>query len=116
MDADLLLAGAILHGIANRQELRYEGAFGCMTEGLLLAHIVQGRSREMEKFPAARASLELGTDADGWTARNDAPGRCRLDLSRDRGGEAGASAPAGETEAVRTQERTEPRAARRGEV
>jgi hypothetical protein len=112
-DAHLLPTRAILHALANRQELRSEDAFGCLTEGLLLEHIVQGRTRPMENFPAARASLEFGTDADGWTARNDAPGWCRLDFARDRGGEAIASALAGETEAARTQERAEPRTARR---
>ena len=65
VNADLLLAGAILHDIGKLEELRCEGSFGYTTEGLLLGHIVQGlalvrrRIEALENFPEPlRVALE----------------------------------------------------------
>jgi 3'-5' exoribonuclease len=64
-DADLLLAGAILHDIGKIDELSYDRAFGYTTEGQLLGHIVLGvgmLSKKMDAiadFPADLKTLLL---------------------------------------------------------
>jgi len=42
VDADLLLAGALLHDIGKVHELSYEGAFDYTDEGRLLGHLYMG--------------------------------------------------------------------------
>ncbi|HVB35019.1 MAG TPA: HD domain-containing protein [Patescibacteria group bacterium] len=63
IDADLLLAGAILHDIGKIDELEYERDTGYSTEGRLLGHILIGiglirrRIDSIEGFPAPLACL-----------------------------------------------------------
>jgi len=58
IDADLLLAGAILHDIGKLDELTYERSFGYTTEGQLLGHIFLAlemlwrKMDALEGFPA----------------------------------------------------------------
>ncbi|HTZ99106.1 MAG TPA: HD domain-containing protein [Candidatus Aquilonibacter sp.] len=52
LDADLLLAGAVLHDIGKLDELRYTRAIDYSTEGRLLGHITIGVALVMEKRKA----------------------------------------------------------------
>jgi 3'-5' exoribonuclease len=63
IDADLLLAGAILHDVGKIDELSYERSIGYTTEGQLLGHIlieyelVTKKMDAIEGFPAALKTL-----------------------------------------------------------
>ncbi len=63
IDADLLLAGAMLHDIGKVYELSYDRSFGYTTEGQLLGHIVIGirmvdeKIRALPDFPARLRNL-----------------------------------------------------------
>jgi len=63
LDADLLLAGIVLHDIGKIEELRYARAIDYTTEGRLLGHIMIGAQMVREKiraipqFPAPLAVL-----------------------------------------------------------
>jgi 3'-5' exoribonuclease len=63
IDADLLLAGAILHDIGKLDELSFERSIGYTTEGQLLGHIlieyelVTKKMDAIEGFPAALKTL-----------------------------------------------------------
>lgn len=63
VDADLLLAGVVLHDIGKTQELSYSRAISYTTEGQLLGHIVIGLGMVRKKmeaipnFPSPLASL-----------------------------------------------------------
>jgi 3'-5' exoribonuclease len=63
LDADLLLAGVVLHDIGKTEELRYARAIEYSTEGRLLGHIMIGARMVQEKirtipgFPAPLAVL-----------------------------------------------------------
>lgn len=63
VDADLLLAGAVLHDIGKIHELSYERSFGYTTEGQLLGHIVMGvrivddKIARIPDFPARLRTL-----------------------------------------------------------
>ena len=63
LDADLLLAGIVLHDIGKIDELRYNRGISYSTEGRLLGHIMIGVSLVREKicaipdFPAPLATL-----------------------------------------------------------
>ena len=52
LDADLLLAGVVLHDIGKIDELRYVRAIDYTTEGRLLGHIMIGASLVREKIKA----------------------------------------------------------------
>jgi len=58
LDADLLLAGAILHDVGKIYELSYERSFGYSNEGQLVGHIAIGlrlleqKLRQLPEFPA----------------------------------------------------------------
>lgn len=63
VDADLLLAGAILHDIGKIYELSYDRGFGYTTEGQLLGHMVialrmiGGKLQSMPDFPVELRNL-----------------------------------------------------------
>jgi 3'-5' exoribonuclease len=63
INADLLLAGALLHDIGKVHELSYEGAFEYTDEGRLLGHLYMGAeyvdriSASLPGFPAEKATL-----------------------------------------------------------
>src|SRR3990170_1642793 len=63
VDADLLIAGALLHDIGKVGELSYEGAFDYTDEGRLLGHLymgaewVAGECARIEGFPADKTML-----------------------------------------------------------
>jgi 3'-5' exoribonuclease len=63
LDADLLLAGAVLHDIGKIDELRYTRAIDYSTEGRLLGHIMIGvglvrdKIKAIPEFPAQLAVL-----------------------------------------------------------
>jgi 3'-5' exoribonuclease len=63
INADLLLAGALLHDIGKVHELSYEGAFEYTDEGRLLGHLYMGAeyvdriSASLPGFPAGKATL-----------------------------------------------------------
>jgi 3'-5' exoribonuclease len=63
LDADLLLAGIVLHDIGKIEELRYARAIDYTTEGRLLGHIMIGaqlvreKIRAVPQFPAPLAVL-----------------------------------------------------------
>ena len=63
IDADLLLAGVILHDIGKTRELTYRRSFGYSTEGQLLGHIhiglgiVNDAFRQLPEFPAKKRML-----------------------------------------------------------
>ncbi len=63
LDADLLLAGIVLHDIGKIEELRYARAIDYTTEGRLLGHIMIGvnlvreKIRAIPQFPAPLAVL-----------------------------------------------------------
>jgi 3'-5' exoribonuclease len=63
IDADLLLAGALLHDVGKIYELSYDRSFGYTTEGQLLGHIVIGirmieeKLRTLPDFPPRLAAL-----------------------------------------------------------
>lgn len=63
VDADLLLAGAILHDIGKIDELSYERSFGYTTEGRLLGHMVialallRKKTEAIPDFPRRLATL-----------------------------------------------------------
>jgi 3'-5' exoribonuclease len=63
VDADLLVAGALLHDIGKVNELSYEGAFEYTDEGRLLGHLYMGAEwvasecADVPKFPAEKALL-----------------------------------------------------------
>lgn len=62
IDADLLIAGAVLHDIGKLDELSYERSFGYTTEGQLLGHIVIGLALVEKKIAAVEgfpADLKL---------------------------------------------------------
>jgi 3'-5' exoribonuclease len=61
VDADLVLAGAVLHDIGKVDELSANGAFGYTNEGLLVGHIVSGVelvSRKMDAIEGFPANLK----------------------------------------------------------
>ena len=63
LDADLILAGIVVHDIGKIEELRYARAFDYSTEGRLLGHIaiglmmVRDKIKAIADFPAAQALL-----------------------------------------------------------
>ena len=63
VDADLLIAGALLHDIGKVGELSYGGAFDYTDEGRLLGHLymgaewVAGECARIEGFPAGKTML-----------------------------------------------------------
>ena len=63
VDADLLVAGAVLHDIGKVQELSYEGAFDYTDEGRLLGHLYIGAEyagrvcASLPGFPPEKAML-----------------------------------------------------------
>jgi 3'-5' exoribonuclease len=63
VDADLLMAGAILHDIGKIYELNYERGFSYSSEGQLLGHIVIGlhlvaeKIRQIPDFPPRLRTL-----------------------------------------------------------
>ncbi len=63
IDADLLMAGAIVHDIGKIDELSYERSFGYTTEGQLLGHIMIGvrivdeKIRQLPEFPERLRTL-----------------------------------------------------------
>jgi len=63
VDADLLVAGALLHDVGKTEELAYEGTFEYTDEGRLLGHIymgaelVAGRCAALPGFPPHKAVL-----------------------------------------------------------
>jgi len=63
VDADLLIAGALLHDIGKVGELSYEGAFDYTDEGRLLGHLYMGAEwvaaecARIEGFPADKTML-----------------------------------------------------------
>jgi len=63
IDADLLIAGALVHDIGKIEELSYERSFGYTTEGQLLGHIAIGlriigdKVRELPDFPLRLRTL-----------------------------------------------------------
>jgi 3'-5' exoribonuclease len=63
INADLLLAGALLHDIGKVHELSYEGAFDYTDEGRLLGHLYMGAEyvertcASLAGFPAEKAML-----------------------------------------------------------
>ncbi|MCX6599111.1 MAG: OB-fold nucleic acid binding domain-containing protein [Acidobacteria bacterium] len=63
IDADLLLAGVVLHDIGKTRELTYRRSFGYSTEGQLLGHIHIGLGiiidafRKLPEFPAKKRML-----------------------------------------------------------
>lgn len=65
IDADLLLAGAILHDVGKIDEYEYERTIGITDQGRLLGHLVLGfnlvdqRARQIEGFPE-ELRLKLG--------------------------------------------------------
>ncbi|MGD1092707.1 MAG: HD domain-containing protein [Bryobacteraceae bacterium] len=65
VDADLLLAGVILHDIGKIHELTYSRSFGYSTEGQLLGHIMIGvrmvddKLRDLPDFPPPLRNLLL---------------------------------------------------------
>lgn len=66
VDADLLVAGAILHDIGKVRELAWSGAFQYTLEGQLIGHISMGQRMLSEKISALNGeaqsrATELGT-------------------------------------------------------
>lgn len=62
VDADLLLAGAVLHDLGKLDELSYERGFDYTTEGQLLGHIVmqyEEMSRRIDAIEGFPAELKL---------------------------------------------------------
>src|SRR5271154_6725879 len=102
LDADVLLAGIVLHDIGKIDELSYERATNYTTAGRLLAHITIGTLLEAEKIKAIlglpervaialhflddmdskmaamRATLEGASGGEEWTERNPALHRALL--------------------------------------
>ena len=64
IDADLLVAGAILHDLGKVDELSYEATFGYTDSGQLLGHIVLGVQLLDRKIAQVEASREQPLDAD----------------------------------------------------
>jgi len=63
VDADMLVAGALLHDIGKVNELSYEGAFEYTDEGRLLGHLYMGAEwvasecTKIERFPSEKTML-----------------------------------------------------------
>ena len=64
LDADLLLAGIVLHDIGKIDELSYARGIGYTTEGRLLGHITIGTLLVREKIKAIPGFPRAAGDAD----------------------------------------------------